>query len=121
MHKLQLDGHSTKSNLFEQQAEMDRAVAQSKPAGLLGEIAKADIRKCYEIAAALNARIRQLEQRHDGMKAASLQLAAEYCADAALELGAADGTEEHQCSECDSCVCARSDEHYDRKRDGELK
>jgi len=38
--------------------------------------------------------------------------------------GFKDSTFECQCEnsgECDSCVASRSDEHFDRKRDGEMK
>ncbi len=81
----------------------------------------ADASQCGTVAAHLAARLFALEKMHGGMQAANLNEAAHFVADAVLDIGGALQAEDDArctCGRCDACVAGRSDEHYDRKRDG---
>lgn len=109
-------------NLFEQHALMQRQ--QAAPAALpavMGFIEGASLEQCGKVAAHLSARLFALEKRHGGMKAANLNEAAHFVADAVLDIDGAMRAEDEapcRCGRCDGCAAARSDEHYDRRRDG---
>lgn len=118
-------------NLFEQQAMQLRfreQAASQKPAlreisGLevLRYIERADLDRCHKVAIHLSARLFTLEKQSGGMKASNLNEAAHFAADAATDIAGAMQAEDAApcaCGGCDSCVAARSDEHYDRRRDG---
>jgi hypothetical protein len=119
-------------NLFEQQALAMRARARAAPreahalretplAGAMRFIEGANISQCGKVAAHLSVRLFALEKMHGGMKAANLNEAAQFVADAALDIGGALDAEDEApcaCGRCDDCAAARSDVHYDRKRDG---
>ncbi len=119
-------------NLFEQQALMQKHLvphpAQSKPAAgdpptgfAMRLIESATLDQCGTIAIHLSARLFTLEKQYSGMKAANLNEAAQFVADAALDIDGAMKAEDEtpcRCGRCDSCIAARSDEHYDRQRDG---
>jgi hypothetical protein len=113
-------------NLFEQQANLQRQLA---PAPRITEtplhaamrfIEGASLEQCGKVAVHLSARLFALEKQHSGMKAANLNEAAHFVADAALDIGGASRAEEDspcRCGRCDACVAARSDEHHDSRRD----
>lgn len=116
-------------NLFEQQALMQKRLAPrpaqpaggDRPALDLRLIESASLDQCGKIAIRLSARLFTLEKQYSGMKAANLNEAAHFVADAALDIdGAMKAGEEAPCGcgQCDNCVAARSDEHYGRQRDG---
>jgi len=111
-------------NLFEQQALALRQIPhETKLTNTLRFIERANLLQCGKVARQLAARLSALEQRHDGMTAASLEEAAQFAADAALDIeGALESAGEAagSCGGCDCCVAARSDEHHDRRRDGKL-
>jgi hypothetical protein len=112
-------------NLFEQHALAMRAatpsVALDTPLAAARQfIAGATISQCAKLAAHLSARLFMLEKMHGGLKAANLNEAARFVADAMLDInGALDAEDEVpcRCGRCDDCVAARSDERHDRKRD----
>ncbi|HKB59804.1 MAG TPA: hypothetical protein VKC56_07115 [Gallionellaceae bacterium] len=127
-------------NLFEQQALALRAAAPAVPsrrpslvparetplAAAMRFIEGANVSQCGKVAAQLSVRLFALEKMHAGMKAANLNEAAQFMADAVLNIaavagmnGARDVEDEAPCTcgRCDDCVAARSDEHHDRKRD----
>ncbi len=119
-------------NLFEQQARAMRAPApapsretsaprETPLAAAMRFIEGANISQCGTVAAHLSVRLFALEKMHGGMKAANLNEAAQFVADAVLDIGGAlDAADEAACccGRCDECVAARSDAHHDRKRDG---
>ena len=128
-------------NLFEQQALALRAAATAVPlrrpapaparetplAAAMRFIEGANVSQCGKVAAHLSARLFALEKTHAGMKAANLNEAAQFMADAVLDIAAVaelDGARDAEdaapctCGRCDDCVAARSDELYGRKRDG---
>ncbi len=113
-------------NLFEQQARAMRtpAPAPSRETPLLAVmrfIEGANISQCGKVAAHLSVRLFALEKMHGGMKAANLNEAAQFVADAVLDIEGALRAEDEApcaCGRCDDCGAARSDEHYDRRRDG---
>lgn len=89
-------------------------------------ISRANVSQCGKVAAHLSARLLALEKRHGGMQAANLNEAAQFVADAMLNISAVidmNGTGDAtpcRCGGCDDCVAARSDEHHDRSRDGTM-
>lgn len=113
-------------NLFEQQALALRARAPAAPRetpllAAMRFIEGANISQCGKVAAHLSARLFALEKMHGGMKAANLGEAAQFVADAVLDIGAAAGAADEAacaCGRCDDCAAATSDRHHDRKRDG---
>ncbi len=116
-------------NLFEQQARMQRQFAPERsPAARLETpmqsvmrfIEAASLEQCGKVAIHLSARLFSLEKQHSGMQAANLNEAAQFAADAALDIHGALQAEEAspcRCGRCDDCVAARSDEHHDRRQD----
>ncbi len=112
-------------NLFEQQALLQRrAGPAATPAPLQAVtrfIESASLEQCGKVAIHLSARLFALEKQHGGMRAANLNEAAHFVADAVLDIDGAMKSEDDvpcSCGRCDSCTAARSDEHYDRRRDG---
>jgi hypothetical protein len=126
-------------NLFEQQALALRAAAPAVPphrpgparetplAAAMRFIEGANVSQCGKVAAHLSARLFALEKMHAGMKAANLNEAAQFVADAVLDIAAvadmngardAEDAAPCTCGRCDDCAAARSDQHHDRKRDG---
>lgn len=88
---------------------------------MLRYIESANLEQCGKVAIHLSARLFRLEKQHSGMKAANLNEAAQFAADAATDIEGALRAEDEApcaCGLCDSCAAARSDEHYDRARDG---
>lgn len=122
----------TGTNLFEQQALTMRTLAPAPPherplAAAMRFIEGANVSQCGKVAAHLSARLFALEKMHGGMQAANLNEAGQFVADALLDIGAvadmrlAEGGKDAaacRCGRCDDCVAARSDQHYDRTRDG---
>ena len=115
-------------NLFEQQALAARLILSPAPAGqhespmlaVMRFIEGASIEQCGKVALHLSARLFALEKRHSGMKAANLNEAAHFAADAAADINGALQAEDEapcRCGRCDECMAARSDERHDRKRD----
>lgn len=111
-------------NLFEQQALALRQIPHETPlANALRFIECANLKQCGKVARQLAARLSTLEQRHDGMTAANLEEAAQFAADAALDIdGALESARGTPCScgGCDACSAARSDVYHDRRNDGML-
>lgn len=113
-------------NLFEQHALAMRAgaPAAARETPLLAAmrfIEGANVTQCGKVAAHLAARLFALEKMHAGMKAANLNEAAQFVADAVLDIGGALQAEDAApctCGRCDGCTAARADERYDRRRDG---
>lgn len=128
-------------NLFEQQALALRAGAPAVPprrptlapahetplAAAMRFIEGANVSQCGKVAAQLSVRLFALEKTHAGMKAANLNEAAQLMADAVLDIAAVAGMKDAPnaeegapctCGRCDDCVAARSDQHYDRMREG---
>ncbi len=100
----------------------DRTVATAEPPAILVArfIEGAGLAQCGMVAEALAARLAHLEKRCSGIKAANLEEAASFAADAALDIKGAMAAEEDapcSCGKCDSCVAARSDEDYRRTQD----
>jgi hypothetical protein len=124
-------------NLFEQQARMQRqfAPAERGPAAVpepplritdspmqsvMRFIELAGLEQCGKVAVHLSARLFALEKLHSGMKAANLNEAAHFVADAALDISGAQKAENEspcRCGRCDDCLAARSDEHHHRRQD----
>jgi hypothetical protein len=123
-------------NLFEQQARMHARLHRPPPPDAAGAaplagcgtpmlavmrfIEGANLEQCGKLAIHLSARLFELEKRYGGMQAANLNEAAQFAADAAQDISGAMGAEAEapcRCGRCDACAAARSDEHYDRKRD----
>ncbi len=116
-------------NLFEQQARMQRQFApeRSPATGLetpmqsvMRFIEGASLEQCGKVAIHLSARLFALEKQHSGMKAANLNEAAHFIADAQLNISGALKAEDEppcRCGRCDDCAAARSDEHHDRRQD----
>lgn len=109
-------------NLFEQ--AMQRPVGNVQPISRVGlarhAIEHADIAELRDIAAFLGTRLFALAKQHSGMKEANIEEAAHLSADIVLDLQGAISAEDEKpcdCGKCDSCVVARSDEHYDRAQD----
>lgn len=118
-------------NLFEQQALAQRAAMprETPLAAAMRFIEGANASQCGKVAAHLSARLFALEKMYDDMQAANLNEAAQFVADAVLDIAAVsdlDGVSTAKreppcaCGHCDDCVAARADEHHDRKRDGPL-
>lgn len=117
-------------NLFEQHALATRALARIAPrqtepretplAAAMRFIEGANISQCGKVAAHLSVRLFALEKMHGGMKAANLNEAAQFLADAALDIEGAMNAEDEApcaCGRCDDCIAARSDRDYDGRRD----
>ncbi len=80
----------------------------------------ANLEQCGKVAIHLSAHLFTLEKCCVGMKAANLNEAAHFAADAATDINGAMQAEIEppcRCGRCDECVAARSDEHFDRKQD----
>lgn len=120
-------------NLFEQQAQALRAarpeavraepLRQVSALEMMGFVERASLKQCANVARALSARLTTLEKSRAGMQAANIGEAAQFAADAALDIeGAlAAGPEKPcECGRCDDCCATRADEHYGRRRDGAL-
>ncbi len=124
-------------NLFEQQArmqrqfapaargpgamaEMPRQVTETPMQSVMRFIEGASIEQCGKVALHLSARLFALEKQHSGMKAANLNEAAHFVADAVLDIDSAQKAEDEapcRCGRCDDCIAARSDERHDRRQD----
>ncbi len=113
-------------NLFEQQARAAQAQASAaaRETPLLAAmrfIEGANLSQCAKVAAHLSARLFTLEKMHGGMKAANLNEAAQFVANAVLDIGgalAATDAAPCTCGRCEDCAAARADEHRQRRRDG---
>ena len=128
-------------NLFEQQAQalrMARPAAiqpkpipaepmqpaplrQVSPLEMMRFVERASLGHCAQLARSLSARLYMLEKSHAGMQAANIEEAAQFAADAALNLESVAGMKAEQpcrCGRCDDCRAARADENYARRRDG---
>ncbi len=117
-------------NLFEQQARLQRQFAQTQPSpaanaetpmqSVMRFLEGASLEQCGKAAIHLSARLFTLEKQHSGMKAANLNEAAHFIADAQLNISGALKAEDEppcRCGRCDDCAAARSDEHHDRRQD----
>jgi len=74
-------------------------------------IRKANLEQCKELVNALADRVADLTGYTLGLEDAQCRIEIEL-ESIANNCGG--------CGKCDSCVAARSDEHYDRKRDGKM-
>jgi hypothetical protein len=103
----------------------DRAAGCAEsPAQLVARfIEGASLEQCRMVALALARRLSLLETRHSGIKAANLEEAAGFAADAALDIqGALEAGDEAPCAcgKCDGCVAARSDEDHQHTIDARM-
>jgi hypothetical protein len=114
-------------NLFEQQALASRLAPptaatphESPMLAVMRFIEAASVEQCGKVAIHLAARLFALEKRYAGMKAANLNEAAHFAADAAADINGALNAESEppcRCGRCDECTVARSDQHHDRVHD----